>query len=74
MSEEALMEMSAAFSISLVVIMLTLSSSWIKTSYALVCLRIPIISDIEDVDEAMMGLDLKPSTLEVFKLFKSNNP
>ena len=74
MSEEALMEMSAAFSISLKVIMLTLSSSWIKTSYALLCLRIPIISDIGDVDEAMMGLDLKSLTLEAFKLFKSNNP
>ena len=33
-----------------------------------------MISDIEDIDETMMGSDLKPSTLEVFKLFKSNRP
>jgi len=33
-----------------------------------------MISDTGDVDGTMMGSDLKPSTLEVFKLFKSNRP
>jgi len=37
-------------------------------------LRIPMTSDIGDVDETIMGLDLKPSTLEAFKLFKLNRP
>lgn len=71
MSEEALIfEISEAFKISLMVIMLTLSSSWMKTSYASFCLRIPITSDMEDVDETIIGLDSKLSTLEAFKLSK----